>query len=130
MPDSADTFACPACQKQFRWSEKVAGRKVRCSKCESKFRIPLSGGQEAELLEGPPQPELEPEPASDPGDDPGGDPGGDQTYDLDWEEPERRSPSRAVDHDGSCPSCGSQLKPGAVICVNCDCASSVSPSSR
>lgn len=103
MAESArDRVACPACNKQFRWSRKHAGRKVKCPGCEGVFRMPTAAGSAAELLRDPPA------------------------------AAERSATGYELDAQGSqagvvlstgaatnCPSCNSQMAGGAVICLNC-----------
>ncbi len=42
------TFACPQCGKKYVWKSTLAGKKVRCKKCESSFRMPADPPLEGE----------------------------------------------------------------------------------
>jgi len=108
MPDAQHTIRCPACDKAYRWKPELGGKKVQC-KCGQKFRIPAQASGHAEAL-GPP---------------PGADPHEPVGYEIkeedlpEDEKPQAASPGQAVAGDGRCPSCGSKIKPEAVICLNC-----------
>ncbi|MCC9606640.1 zinc-ribbon domain-containing protein [Blastopirellula sp. JC732] len=59
------TFQCKSCSAKFRVDEKMAGKKVRCPKCQTVGEIPAA---EPELLLPDPEPELplpDPEPEID-----------------------------------------------------------------
>lgn len=98
-------FHCPTCDKRYRWKPELAGRKVKCAGCGSKLRVPAAGGGAAELLEAPPPPKEEPPDLGD-------------MYELDM--PSGPASTAAVKaDDGKCPNCNTQVKPGAVLCLNC-----------
>lgn len=114
MSDSSDRFACPGCGKRFRWNAEIAGRKVRCTRCNLKMRIPAAAGATAEALETPAPPAEPSQP----------DAGSDAAYDLSLDNDlaglAPTAPVSPVAANGDrCPSCNSSVKPGAVICINC-----------
>lgn len=119
MPEPNDsTLRCPHCAKAYRWKAELGGKKVQC-KCGQKFQIPEDPAGRAEPI-GPPPGEAatddaiyevaEPDNAGAPGakDTTGARSGG-------------GSPSGGTSGGGGgrCPSCGSKIKPEAVICLNC-----------
>lgn len=149
MAEAAASFACPACKKRFGWKPDLSGKKVRCSKCNLKLRVPSKANATAEALEPIPGSgsggKASAKPAAKkpaPEDDFGG---------LDLDDLMPREPaappalppvpiagspgkksdsievrSRGTPGDdagggsgGKCPSCGNKVKPGAVICINC-----------
>ncbi|MBB6430531.1 zinc-ribbon domain-containing protein [Algisphaera agarilytica] len=127
---SDERFDCPNCGKAYRWQTKIAGKKVKCA-CGQKFRVPMMPGGDAEP-EGPlvgagdspvievvessptekPKPQA-PEPNPYELDLPGDEPHG-ETAPI-----SARSSEGAAAKGGKCPSCNTQLRPGAVICMNC-----------
>jgi predicted Zn finger-like uncharacterized protein len=46
-------FHCPNCIEYYRLDDELAGRKVECETCGSKFNVPKASGQKAELVSGP-----------------------------------------------------------------------------
>ena len=125
-----DSVTCPACGKAYRWTERLAGRKVKCKGCESVFRMLASASDGTELVRAasdraadepapPPSPPANtPQPSQGPAD------GG--SYELELDEPASDSPpapgAPPVD-DGQptmqCPSCNATIKASAVICIQC-----------
>ncbi len=97
-------FACPSCGRRYSWKRELAGKKVRC-KCGKSMRVP-------DVL-----------------------PAVDGTYELDGSavrdsdaprdtKRESRVPSDAARSGAAggadrCPSCGANLSPDAVICIQC-----------
>lgn len=93
---STGKFACEGCGKSYSWKPELAGKKVRC-KCGNVMVVPSVA------------------PAHD------SPPALDDMYELagDKEEKARRTP-QATDRGGlRCPSCQSDVEPGAVICLAC-----------
>ncbi|MFW6060840.1 MAG: hypothetical protein ACODAQ_11715 [Phycisphaeraceae bacterium] len=139
MADPADAhFACPHCDRRFRWKRELAGRGVKC-KCGGQFRVPDEPGHTAPPLESTaahraPRHESSPAPSQ-----PEGQPQGegesasedDQTYALDVPGDDAagdRPSSASADNQraaasaaqtGRCPNCNQSIKPNAVICVKC-----------
>ena len=107
-------IACPNCGKQYKWKTQIAGRKVQCSQCEQKMRLPDT----AEGAIEPIGPLLNQQNQASHG-----------AYELDLPEEEPTPASSAPpvhmdagpagDGNGHCPACNSKLKPGAVLCINC-----------
>lgn len=136
MAGGTEVFACPGCGRKFRWKADLAGRKVRCTACNLKVRIPAAAGTKAEALESLPQkppsakPEAKPVPKPPA---PPAPPGDDESYDLNLDDdlaglaprgpvapvPLGGGGAAAASGDGRCPSCNQKVKPGAVICINC-----------
>lgn len=89
---------CPTCGSAYRWAAELVGRKFGC-KCGSVLRMPADALQPA-TLERAPTTRAGPAPAraSAPAEIP-------------------LAPSLA--ESGRCPSCGLNVKAGAVICLNC-----------
>jgi hypothetical protein len=143
---SGDYFACPSCDKRYRFKAELARKKVRCADCGAKMRAPAAGGMRAELLDehagGPPtarptrpmprapSPRQRPAPADGgyelndmndllnmPVAPPGGDAGGSPGA----AGGSGASGTASAGHGGAgkCPSCNQKIKPGAVICINC-----------
>ncbi len=52
---------CPGCEKTYRWSAKVAGRKFKCRACQTIFRMPAAASQSAKLIEKAPVAQPEPD---------------------------------------------------------------------
>ncbi len=105
MPDADSTIHCPHCAKAYRWKTELGGKKVQC-KCGQKFRIPTLASGKVEALGPPP-----------------GTPEPDVGYEInDDDTSPRDAPTQPVGGRTSaerCPSCGSKIKPEAVICLNC-----------
>ena len=53
-PSSApDRLTCPFCEKAYRFRPELVDKKVRCTGCEAKLKVPKQGGA-FEVLESPP----------------------------------------------------------------------------
>lgn len=106
MPDShshdPDTFACPYCDRQYRFKPELEGKRIKC-KCGEKFTIEAPVAAEEQ-----------------------------DGYDLDHGVSEDDGPdwSALLGPDGDapppvqatnkvCPGCGSAVNPDAAICVQC-----------
>ncbi len=123
MADPAASFACPACHKRFGWKPDLAGRKVRCSGCSLKMRVPAAGGTTAEALEPLPGSGVVPaRPAPPP------QPKQADEYEVSLDDdlsalaparPAGPPPLPSAGGGDKCPSCGQKVKPAAVICINC-----------
>lgn len=77
----ASSITCEACDREFKWSAKYAGRKVKCT-CGASFEFPKSSptkGSQSSMK-----------------------------FDDSMKTPRRQ-----------CPSCGSTMKTGAIICIQC-----------
>jgi membrane associated rhomboid family serine protease len=59
MGGSPKKIECPACNKEYPWHEKYAGKKVLCS-CGTKLRMPFSPGGTAEVVGVSPTQALQP----------------------------------------------------------------------
>jgi hypothetical protein len=103
----SEEIICSGCQRHYKWSQKLAGKKVRC-KCGEVIAVPLQVSA-AEV----PLAMLE---------------AVEDTYDVAGasQAPRRPAPALAplgavarAAAAGQCPSCKTAVKPGAVICVNC-----------
>lgn len=136
MAVASDSFACPGCGKQYKWKPDVAGKKVRCAKCNLKVRVPAAGGAKAEALEpipggGAPAPKAAAKPAAPAKP---ARPAADDDYELNLDDElaglAPKGPVQPISLDaggaapggataGKCPSCNAKVKPGAVICLNC-----------
>lgn len=94
---STGKFTCEGCRKTYAWKPELAGKKVRC-KCGTVMTVPAS---------------LAPEPEAPPALD--------DMYELagDREEKARRTPQATAGGGLRCPSCQSDIEPGAVICLAC-----------
>jgi uncharacterized membrane protein len=106
MADAENTIRCPNCGKGYRWKIELGGKKVQC-KCGQKFRIPALSSGKVEPV-GPPPGAEEPDLGYEI-----------KEEDLPEDEKARAAPVDQVAGDGRCPSCGSKVNPGAVICLNC-----------
>lgn len=91
---------CPGCNKKYRWQEKFAGRKVRCS-CGAEMSMPETalGATAAARV-------------------PAGAASNHEDYDLDLKDFKLPSGVAAV-HGQKCPDCNMEMKEGAVLCMNC-----------
>jgi hypothetical protein len=101
---SNQKFTCPGCRKQFRWTAQLAGRKVRCTGCQLKMRIPPDRGMLAEPLEALP-------PKEDAA----------AIYELEVPDGHPEAPRRqgSYENTGKCPNCNLELRSDAVLCLNC-----------
>ena len=132
MSDSADqSFECPACGKAYRWQDRLAGKKVRC-KCGVALKLPawlpgdvrvveeedyspITGDDDAEA---PSERDSGTKASTRRPDDAGG-------YDVERSDEQASgkadadTPRFARENKARCPSCGSAMKPHAVICLNC-----------
>lgn len=101
-------FHCPSCHNQYRWKPQLAGRKVKC-RCEATFEVPTEA-------DAPIDPEPTPAPVANAP--------ADNAYELNLDENSPASAAAAGSEAdraarARCPSCGSKMNPGAVICLNC-----------
>lgn len=134
--DANGRLICPICGKRYRFRPELVGHKAKCNGCQAKLRVPEQAG-EFELLEAPPG-EASDKPANEP---PAPEPEApDQTEDDENGEYELNEPGQTAsapsskggdegeDDDGAgaadegppvCPSCNAEVKPTAVLCVNC-----------
>jgi len=108
---AAGRISCDACGKSYSWKPEIAGRRVKC-KCGSVINVPATDPAAAAAASSP-----------DNFDDlmalgegaPVGGGGGGGDY-----APAVAVPVVAAGRGGSkCPSCGVNVDPSAVICVNC-----------
>ena len=101
-------FACPSCEKKFRVKDELAGKSAKCSKCNSRFKVPMPVRK---------VPDLEPlDAVGDLGD----------WFDSELSASDSVTPaSKGANVTGSastgknCSACGNTLATGAVICVAC-----------
>ena len=105
------TIPCPKCGKRYRWKPKVAGKKVKCHKCQTSFPIPVD----------PPLATDAKSVADAPADGARNRNGSMQfrgnanPYSIDDpDEPTGKQPATKP-----CPSCGHQMGVRAVICPAC-----------
>ena len=143
---SGPRIHCDSCGKKYRWNEKVAGRKVKCQ-CGAVMHVPAEAptGDGADVMvksRGVERPAMPSEKAANPV------PPEDQ-YELDLGDPAPKAPaappapsnqpseaggpahaahaaapqesasSSAGAAQTACPSCGQQVRAGAVLCVGC-----------
>ncbi len=103
----SDAIACPSCLKRFKWTPRIAGKRVTCH-CGQKFVAPEApGGAVVPVYEtGAKKPEPKQE---------------DDTYELNFDDPAEDAPKRKAQHAGAtkCPDCNAPVNPGAVVCVRC-----------
>lgn len=133
MSESADqSFDCPACGKVYRWQDRLAGKKVRC-KCGVALKLPAWLPGSVRIVEEQDYSPITddddtqtatehdgnaPDASTRRSDDPGGydvEPSGDDQPG----EADADTPRFAKQNKARCPSCGSAMKPHAVICLNC-----------
>jgi len=117
MADMSEAFACPDCEKRYRWKPAMAGKKVACKSCGTKLRVPDEPGGISERVEGGGGGVASGAATASGGGDAGG--GG---YELADDEPGGKAAAakpKAARRDGKCPSCNKAMKPGAVVCLNC-----------
>ncbi len=115
QPDTP-IIRCPNCDKAYRWTIELGGKKVRC-KCSQQFRIPALASGKVEAI-GPPVVADSPKPAAKPVV---------EGYEIDLDEPTAKPSTPASDtapalsrtDPTKCPGCGSRIKPEAIICINC-----------
>lgn len=101
-------FACPSCAKKFRVKDELAGKSAKCSKCNSRFKVPMPVRK---------VPDLEPlDAVGDLGD----------WLDSELTESDSVVPAsknaKVADSESTgknCSACGNTLATGAVICVAC-----------
>src|SRR5262245_19522245 len=95
-------FSCQSCGAKYRWKPELAGRKVKC-KCGAVMTAPAQNPAAARSSSrGSDEPDL------------------DAMYDLAEEgKAVAKSAGAAAAPTMRCPSCKSDLEPGAAICVNC-----------
>lgn len=95
-------FECQSCGKSYAWKPELAGKKARC-KCGAVMDIPqrVSAGEDDldrlyDLAEddAPPRPRVAPTGAA-------------------------AAPAAGTANGQRCPSCGSAMEPGAVLCLTC-----------
>lgn len=99
-----DQVSCPACAKRYRWSSRVAGRKVKCKGCEGIIRMPEEPANQVELIRAG---RVEPAAAKS-----------GTAYELSIDPEENIRAARAPT-GSKCPSCNQTLGEDAVICLNC-----------
>src|SRR5262245_48172536 len=92
-------FSCQSCGKSYRWKPELAGKKVKC-KCGAVMTAPAKNPAAAADRGGSDEPDL------------------DALYDL-AEEGKAVAKSAEAAPSLRCPSCKSDLEPGASVCVNC-----------
>ncbi len=110
----SDWVVCHACGKKYKWNEKYAGRKIKCS-CGAVFRMVRAGGDDP-IADAPPTPKSDPkaQPESDPAPPPL--PSNEGLLELEGTPPPL-PPTHQTDN--RCPKCDAELDNGAVICVSC-----------
>src|SRR5438046_1402293 len=89
-------FSCPSCQQHIQAESSYAGLEINCPACNARMAVP---GKPAPALAYAVAPSATPPAYSVPAPPP-----------LD---------APPVQASGSCPSCGSALGRGAVLCTNC-----------
>ncbi len=82
-------FNCPECDQELEAPEDMTGETVECPSCQTHFEVPASAPAASAAAVN--------HPAFTGGDD-------GQTEDV---------------QDSACPSCGSEMAPDAVLCVQC-----------
>ena len=104
MPDA---IQCPSCEKTFRWSRQIAGRRVKCA-CGQKFTVPddPDGAVIPAAMPAPPKPQLQTFELSEPDDTPA-------------PPPTRQAGGTLLENPGQCPSCNGKIADGAVVCILC-----------
>ncbi|MEO0587818.1 MAG: hypothetical protein AAF078_09275, partial [Planctomycetota bacterium] len=111
MSSDAESFACPSCEKRYRWRAGMGGKKVECKACGAVIRVPVEPGALADLIR-------EPQVAAS-GESGAGYDLADPSEVAEREEEAAGSASGGALHNGKCPACNAKLKPGAVVCMNC-----------
>lgn len=106
MSGSEDAkIPCESCGRTYRWNDKYAGRKVQC-KCGAVMRFPdrMPGDEPAQ--------QEEDVYALNTGDD---------GIPMASEAPAASAGASAKQpaDDGHCPECAKEVRPGAIICINC-----------
>lgn len=98
-----DSFACPYCDRQYRFKPELEGKRVRC-KCGEKFTI------EAPVADEPEDYDL---------DVGAGDDGGPDWSALLGSDESTPVAAPAEPAGATCPNCHNPVKPGAALCVKC-----------
>ena len=93
--------ACPVCEKEYRWNPKFAGRKVKCKGCEKTFRMPKDALGDTEVVDVDEDTPQRLQRRKDV-----------ESYEVDQDEEVKEPTTR-------CPSCESEIKASAVLCINC-----------
>src|SRR6185369_3204426 len=89
---SVPKVTCDSCGKQYKWSEQLAGKRVKC-KCGAKFTVPAAlENAEPDLAE---------------------------MFSEDDEAVAVATKTATKTAAASCPSCSAAVKAGAVICTSC-----------
>lgn len=86
------TFSCSSCGQELQAPDEYAGELVACPNCQSEITVPA---------------------AARPGEDPA-----DAAIDVDDEDQDEADDEEQA-NDGSCPECGADMEPDAVLCMSC-----------
>lgn len=46
-------ISCPSCAAKYRWKEELAGKKIKCAKCQAILRMPAESAGEATVIHKP-----------------------------------------------------------------------------
>jgi hypothetical protein len=111
--DAQGHITCPECGKHYRWKQQYAGQRVKCKACGGTLVMPIIPPDAP--LESAAMPRSSDTNHDDrqyaldlPDDDAG-------QYEVDVDESE----AGLITPEGRCPNCGQNVKPTAVICLNC-----------